>query len=304
MKQFSKLILAFGLISTAVYGNENVCVSGNVYVYENVDENVDENYATTVMSKVTMLDTFHISETSDSNVLATMLEICELAMQNETTAPEQTLVEANNYYFVDDNNNIVANYKVFYEPYETPDGVLRINWVLSDTNKWYSFSQEQSQQLWDIWSQTETTSRSYNSTFAVTGKYLDIFFPDRKEEILEYQANYVPDRTIGYLDVTEDNVLMFDEVKWVTLREYDLIDELELDILVDMPSGYFVYNEVVEWVEVDIPQDTEIYFDGMDNTSDDKSKLFQYIREQETLPLFILLHPEGEIISVGEQILY
>ncbi len=62
----------------------------------------------------------------------------------------------------------------------------------------------------------------------------------------------------GYLKAAEDHFFYFNEITWVSLEDEDLIEELGLDADVDMPGGFYVHDEKVEWEIVD-PAETVTY---------------------------------------------
>ena len=54
-------------------------------------------------------------------------------------------------------------------------------------------------------------------------------------------------------------VLTFDQVEWLTLEDTDRIDEIGLDPDVDMPGGFYIYNETDQLYRLNTAEDVTVY---------------------------------------------
>lgn len=130
---------------------------------------------------------------------------------------------------------------------------------------------------------------------------------------------------VGYI-VVKDNVLHFDEVEIVEVEDQKRIEELDLDLQNDMPSGYAIINEDQDEVtyeladEVDyIFTDVNLNFIGESEADDEKlyttknkEDFLKHLGEynlndiplfEQRIPYFIKVQ-DGKVISIEEKFKY
>ena len=65
--------------------------------------------------------------------------------------------------------------------------------------------------------------------------------------------------------------LTIDEVEWIEESDTERIEELELDVEKDLPTGYTIYNAIKQPVDVKLAEDAEFYIVNPESPSEPKS---------------------------------
>ena len=128
---------------------------------------------------------------------------------------------------------------------------------------------------------------------------------------------------VGYIYI-ENNILYVDEVEIVTLDDIDRIEELDLTIQNDLPSGYSIYNSNIEKEAYDLTDETVYKFVDMnllfvDDEDGDRIyttiKIDEFLKHldeynlndiplsQQKIPYFIEVQ-NGKIIKIEEKFEY
>ena len=112
-------------------------------------------------------------------------------------------------------------------------------------------------------------------------------------EILVYVTNFD----------NESGIITFDQVEWLSLEDTERIAELGLDADTDLPSGFYVYNEVKKEESLELSDNVEVELVNWDDLSNalitDQEGLAE--RLEQYYGLYHLTIEKDVILKVVEQ---
>ena len=101
----------------------------------------------------------------------------------------------------------------------------------------------------------------------------------------------------------DSNMLLFDEVEWITLEDQDRIEAIGIDPDVDMPGGFYVYNASEDLFRIQTLDDVEVLLLNWEDLSNhietDLAGLAERMESYESL--YHLTIVDGRVTVITEQ---
>ncbi len=126
-------------------------------------------------------------------------------------------------------------------------------------------------------------------------------------------AEEIPDgvRYLGYITSLDDEKIVLDKVEWITENMTDRIEELGLNVMVDLPGGFYIYNESDNQSIFTTRGDCKVQLNNFDTgyqpvdmTYDQFKEKFlanEYEIDSLSEGLYWIEYWHGEVISITQQ---